>query len=110
VPLTCVEGLCRYQEPTPSAQGSLCDENADCRSQICDAANRICVEPCGGDSDCGDGFACEDLGGQRVCTIPVEGGCLGCGFSGGWPTSGGSGILLILLFFGYGAAARRRRR
>lgn len=109
-PLACVDGLCQYAEPTPSAQGAPCTTSAECRSGLCDATNFICVEPCDSSADCADPYACESLSGMKVCTFPKE-GCLGCAASS--PSGGraaGTLALLFLAVIGYGAAFRRRRR
>lgn len=111
-PLSCTDGVCQYTGITPSAQGAPCASGADCRSGLCDAGNLICVEPCGGDADCADPFACETLSGMKVCTLPDDGGC-GCDSvatgADGRRRALGSLLLLILAVIGYGAALRRRR-
>lgn len=111
----CVEGVCKYRDITPSAQGATCRDGSDCRSGMCDAEESICVEPCSSDSECGDPYSCVSLSGTKVCTFP-RGGCLGCatidGADGaGWSRQLGSmALLLLLAAFGFGAALRRRSR
>jgi hypothetical protein len=108
-PLACTEGMCQYSGTTPSAQGAPCSRSEDCRSGLCDATNLICVEPCSGDADCADPFACESLSGMQVCTVPKE-GCAGCGTAPDGRQALGSLALLFVALIGYGAALRRRRR
>lgn len=108
--LSCVDKQCQYTGTTPSAQGSPCATNDQCRSNLCDLTNRICVEECSSDDECADPFACESVSGIEVCTVPVEGNCLGCGAGNDPAGQRGAAMLLILVAIGYGGALRRRRR
>jgi V8-like Glu-specific endopeptidase len=111
-PFACIEGVCKYEGITPTAQGAPCRDGRDCRSGLCDADDLICVEECTDNSQCSDPFSCEGVGGGlQVCTFP-EGGCLGCGASSSgedWNRQlGGGAAVLLLALLGFGLSFRRR--
>lgn len=95
------EKTCRFAEITPSTQGYPCSGNDECRSEICDQDEGICVEPCGSGGDCPDGFECNGVQGVDSCTIPH-----GCSAAGNQHSAMATG-LMVLLALGLG---RRRRR
>jgi MYXO-CTERM domain-containing protein len=100
--------VCQYDGITPSAQGAACEENGDCRSNLCYLDQGICVEPCGGGQpECAEGFACESVSGIEACVKPTDdGGCaVGAGGGGGagWAGAFALGLAAAL-------AGRRRRR
>ncbi len=110
---TCVEGaggepVCAYSGATPSAQGSSCEEDGQCRSGLCDTANDICVEQCGGDQpECAEPYSCEEVRGMRACTFADEGGCAAGTGQGGrpWPA-----LVAAFCALALAGAARKRRR
>ena len=110
VPLSaCVEGedgpVCAYGGATPGAQGADCGGGEDCRSGLCDPDHGICVEPCGGEGPaCAAPFACEELGGQEVCTVPRKDSCSAAG-GRGLPGPIAAGLLLLAAWL----VGRRRR-
>ncbi|RMH36534.1 MAG: hypothetical protein D6689_22430 [Deltaproteobacteria bacterium] len=79
----CGDGVCRYEAPSPGAQGWPCTADSECVEELCvvvddDTNARICANKCAADSDCGDGDTCQRArgGAVRVC-LPQPGGC-GC--------------------------------
>lgn len=109
---TCVEGtggepVCAYRGATPSAQGSRCEEDGQCRSGLCDTENAICAEQCGeGLPECAEPYSCESVRGERACTVAEEGGCAAGSAAGGRPW----GLLAAFCALALAAARRRRRR
>ncbi len=98
--------VCQYPGITPSAQGSACDESADCRSGICDHEDGICVEECGdGLPECPEEYTCDAVSPEvDACRLPREGG--GCrtgptgGRGGGRIPWGGALLALVLVLAG----------
>lgn len=73
----CDEGQC-----VPNDVGALCDEAADCVTNLC-AGNPStgvgeCTRRCTSAGDCPAGFACSDAGGALVC-VDIERPCASCG-------------------------------
>lgn len=96
--------FCYFDGPSPGAQGASCDASDDCRSGVCDGDYAICVEPCGdGLPACGPDYACESIGGVKVCTLPRAGGCAAGG-------RGGAGGALLLALALLAASSRRAAR
>jgi MYXO-CTERM domain-containing protein len=96
------EKTCRFAEITPSTQGYPCSGNDECRSEICDQDEGICVEPCGAGGDCPDGFDCGDVQGVDSCTLPG-----GCSVAGNQHSALATGLMVLLAL---GLGRRRRRR
>jgi hypothetical protein len=73
----CADGQC-----VPNDVGALCDEAADCATDLC-AGNPAtgvgeCTRTCTSAGDCPAGFACSDAGGTLVC-VDIERPCAQCG-------------------------------
>jgi V8-like Glu-specific endopeptidase len=94
--------VCLYDGITPSTQGAPCQQNGDCRSEICDADASICVEPCG--DGCSDEYTCLSVQGVDSCTID-QGDCALAG-----ARQPGRGLLWVGVLLATAAFALRRRR
>lgn len=102
----CVRTGCAEKDPDcgEKPMGMTCASNSECASDLCvvDGKEKVCVERCGTDRSCADGFACASP--SNVC-LPSEGG--GCAVA---PSRGASpGGWLALLLAGLAGAWRRRR-
>jgi V8-like Glu-specific endopeptidase len=102
------EYLCRYPGPTVSTQGAECTDGADCRSGVCDPADRICIEQCGdGFPVCAEGFTCREVSsGADACRIPESDGGI-C--NAGRNSAGAAGSALLLLLIGLLVGRLRKR-
>lgn len=99
---------CRYEDITPSAQGSPCTEGGECRSGMCDTNDQICVEPCDGGGACADGFECAGIGGgQNACLLPHDSGICSSGSTG---RGGGSLPIMVTIGAAVVLVVRRRRK
>lgn len=104
----CVDGRCVPGSGVDGGLGTVCTDNAQCKSGQCasDAqGNKYCVETCNPDNDgCPGDFGCIEAGTGGVCW-PGAGGGGGCSTS-----DSNDGVI----FFGLGLGAllitRRRRR
>jgi MYXO-CTERM domain-containing protein len=110
--MMCSAFLCRWPRPTPGADGSPCQVDQDCVSDLCGTAQgetggrcgSLCV-PMPGIEDidrlsCADGYSCVEDTRQRryLCVADDSSGC-GCRSS-----NGNGALALVLLLF-----VRRRR-
>jgi hypothetical protein len=102
----CQDQACYFEAPSPSAQGSACNQGGDCRSGVCDPEDGICVEQCGeGQPACFEGYECSELSGLQLCRLPHDDGCLSAGRGGG----PGAVLLLLAIIMVVGRLPRRRR-
>jgi hypothetical protein len=100
---------CSYNGVTPGIQGAPCSLASDCRSGVCHAELRICIEQCGdGLPGCRDPFECTVLSGGVSACLPADGGGCGCAAPGG--AGGGTAGAVLLLGWLLNLRRRRRRR
>jgi V8-like Glu-specific endopeptidase len=102
--------VCVYQAPSPTAQGHVCADNTQCRSNLCDVGLKICVEQCdpSASDPCPAGYVCTpSTEAPNVCLPPrAKGGVCDVAI-GGRP----SGVALVIIsMLTLLAFARRRAR
>lgn len=111
--MSCQEGVCVYQSPSPGSVGASCTSVGDCRSGFCE--NLVCAATCDpADANaCSDGLQClPSLGGSdaTVCRdVDQSGGGGFCAVVPGGLDRGRGAFLFTLLLLLAGAGILRRR-
>jgi V8-like Glu-specific endopeptidase len=104
--------VCRFDGPSPSAQGAPCETGGDCRSGACDPDHDICIEQCGdGFPECPEPYVCQSFGSVSGCTVADDEGCAAGPAAAG--ARGRAGWWLVgaaLAALAAATALRRRRR